>query len=157
LRLTQNENLINYVRRFDNIIYQFHGGEIAKEYVVDFKKYSVPDNLKKENDEMKVLDYCRENNRIFAMSNVVDNGQRIMFFTERAVFFYDKNSNILNGYKQIINSRFEKLSMAYYLPLNNTAQIAYILEPSEYYESQHESTPNVKIDDNPIILIYDVK
>lgn len=178
---------ILFVRRYDNSIYELKNGEIIEKFHVDFKKHSFPDRLKEEEKTEVVIKECDTNEYIFSMSNVINNNSYMMFSTNRAIFIYDKKSEVLTGYKQILNSKFSPIfreSFIYYLPLENTDKIVcYIEDPSfikQIVKKMAEHPDNIKIkemkdkhpdlikeiinieskiteDSNPLLFIYEFK
>jgi hypothetical protein len=161
LALTKGKSAIYYVRRYDFNIYQFIDGHVVNKYFVDFRRYAVPDDLKELEDG--VLEYCNRNFRIFSMTNVVDNGNLMMFYTDRAIFFYDKKADLLTGYKKLIISNGKKIGLyGAYLPIANTDKIAYSTEAVEFimfYKLPDGVTmpEGLNMDSNPVLLIYELK
>lgn len=175
------------MRRYDNSIYELKNGEIIEKFHVDFKNYSFPDRLKEEEKTEVVIKECDTNEYIFSMSNIINNDSYMMFSTNRAIFIYDKKSEALTGYKQILNSKFSPIfrePFIYYIPLENTDKIVcYIEDPSfikQIVKKMAEHPDNIKIkemkdkhpdlikeiiniesklteDSNPLLFIYEFK
>jgi hypothetical protein len=166
--LTKGKTNIQYARRFDNVIYQLNEGMIEKIYRIDFKQYNVPERLKKEEDSEKLLDYCRENNYIFSMTNVVNSNRFLLFYTDRATFVYDKSTDVLKGYKKIICSQSNQIRLGVYFPVENSNKIAYMIMPYHidsaisYHKSGEkddklsEIAENLEKDNNPVLFIYEL-
>jgi hypothetical protein len=162
IAVTKGKSAIHYVRRYDFNIYQFVDGHVVSKYFVDFGKYAVPDDLKEQ--EENVLSYCSYTKRIFSMTCVVDNGHFLIFYTDQAVFFYDKKTDILTGYRKFKFSKAMEIELSYqpYLPIANTDKIAYSIEAAEfatYYKLPDGSSfpEGLDRDSNPVLLIYELK
>lgn len=175
-----------FVRRYDNSIYELTNGEIINKYHVDFKKHSFPDWLIKEEETEVIMNECSTHEYIFSMSNVINNDNYMMFYTNMGTFVYDKNNDALIGYKQILNSILSLFgySFTYYLPLENTNKIVFSIEDPSFIKRSAdkiaEYPDNMKIkemnskhpelikeiitiggkmteDNNPVLFIYEFK
>ena len=127
---------ILFVRRYDNSIYKLENGEIIKKYQLDFKEHSFPERLITEKEEMVIMDECRTHEYIFAMSNVTDNDNYTMFYTNRGICLYDKKNDILTNYKQMQSPLIKSLvddPFSFYLPLENTNNfVCFLYDPSSF-------------------------
>jgi hypothetical protein len=164
IALTKGKSSIHFVRRYDFNIYQFVDGHVVNKYFVDFQKYKAPDDLKERTEG--VFDYCRENQRVFSMTNIVDNGRMMMFYTDLATFFYDKRADLLTGYKEFIISNGPDIRHVSiydpYLPIAGTDRIAYSIEAIAflaYYKlpEGRNQPEDLNRDSNPVLLIYELK
>jgi len=153
--MTESENAVHYVRRYDNSIYRLDAGELYKEYTIDFKEMAAF-NLMYETGEY-VFQTCYSNDRIFSMTNVVDSEETMMFYTDKGVFFYDKRRDKLKGFREIKNSKWEDHTMKYYLPVKKTNSIAFVIERATPISSLNNSNATAYIEKNPMILVYKLK
>ena len=177
---------ILFSRRFDNSIYELSDGLIQKKYDINFKGHSFPKQLIDEADITVIKNECDEHEYIFSMSNVIENNKNILFYTNMGIFIYNKNTDVLKGYKQIQNTKLPIIDypFIYYIPIENTNKIACSIdEPSfiKHIAEQINNNPNsdkikeikskypnlikeittigekIVDENNPLLFIYELK
>ncbi len=168
-----NAKRILYTRRFDNSIYEIEGNNISKKYSVDWGKYTIPGNLKEETDESALLSKCSENDYIYSMSNITESVNYLMFKTNLGLFVYDKQQDVLKGYKEISNTLLHDVFYDY-VPLENTDRIVCAIENPSYirripsflsdediasgkYSDLIEISSKIVDESNPVLFIYEFK
>lgn len=131
--LSKNQHIL-FGRRYDNSIYELKDGKIIEKYRMDFKKHSFPERFLTEERTDIIIKESSDNNYIFSMTNMIENDNYLMFYTNIGPFIYDKRNNTLTGYEQILTSSLQPVMeypFSYYLPVENTNMIACpIDEPS---------------------------
>lgn len=163
--ITNSQN-IYYTRRFDNTIYEIKENKVYKRYTVDFGKFQLPNNLINEDNSTNFYNVCRENDYIYNMTEFIDNENYIIFKTNTCICLYDKKAKTLKGYKTIINSKLPIRNNSFYSIGNVNNSIITTLDPyllymlSESYDANtfiEDLKNKVKVDDNPILIIYEFK
>jgi hypothetical protein len=60
-----DENLLFiFSRRFDNTIYSFHKDTVKKDYIIDFKPFTIPPKFISEPDDEALISYVYEHNNV---------------------------------------------------------------------------------------------
>ena len=112
-----------------------------------------------------------EKEYIYAMTDVSESENYLMFKTNIAIFILNKKTQILEAYKTIQNSSTKLSSNSYISIGNNSRMVGSILRPSLLVDIKERVNeyPNfdnfellklakkVKGDDNPILLLYEFK
>jgi hypothetical protein len=160
-----------YTRRFDNSIYKIENDKVKKEYIIDFKDNTLPENFP-VNDESNFYKNIKEKQYIYSITEVSESKNYIFFNTNIAIFVLDKEKGIVTGYKIIDNSKLQRGSNSYFSVGNNSEMIASVIEPfylhidAQTIKAYPEHDPNnvtlkleekVKDDDNPILILYEFK
>lgn len=168
--LNRGKNIL-YVRRFDNAIYRIRNGYALKIYDLDFKKFTFPERLKQEERSEVILRECAENDYIYSMSNIVENGDHLMFTTNTGIFICNSRSKELKGYQYMVNPGWG-VEFRSYVTLGNTDKIICTIDDPSHIKNAVERIPEERKTDqrfteivevvaklneenNPILFIYD--
>jgi hypothetical protein len=158
-----------YTRAFDNSIYLLDNEKLIKKYSIDFGKHAFQlDLLKKEESYSNIAE---EKKYVSSISEVSESENYLMFNTNIGIFVLDKKQNTVEGYKIILNSTIEMGGNGFYSIGNNPKMIASRIEPSVLLNvikerKNHPDFDNfallklaqeVREDDNPILVLYEVK
>lgn len=137
---SRGKNIL-FVRRYDNSIYELKEGKVGKKYQVDFKNHTFPARFLAEESCDVIFEESRKNGYIYSMSNAVENDNYMLFYTNMRVFLYDKNRDVLTGYRSIRNSYLNPVSgymFCDYLPLENTGNIVLSVQDPSFIKNMAE-------------------
>lgn len=166
--LTKSQEIL-YSRRFENYIYTVSEGGVSPKYKIDFAKYSLPEDLINQYaNEFEFGKSCRENNYIYTMNNIVDNDNFLLFKINGGFVVIDKNTGSSLIANIVLNTKYG-VSVDY-MPLEgsergkiagviNVEFLNQIKANAQHIENEHlrNLVSKVSEDDNPILVLYDLK
>jgi hypothetical protein len=159
-----------YTRQFDNTIYFLKDGKLMPDYSINFGKYTLPVNLLK-NGESGISEITGGKQYAYAVNEVSDSPDYLIFNTNTGIFVLDKKNNTVEGYETIYDSKL-RIGRNNYLSVGYTQMLALQISPSvilnmnerlktDTADPDHialfELAGKVKIDDNPVLILYELK
>ena len=160
-----------YTRRFDNAIYRISEGEVEKKYEIDFKKHAFPEALLRQELNDASVEMAREKKYVYTITEVSESENYLMFNTNIAIFLFNKKTQLLEAYNNIMNSSIGLGSNSYFSIGNNHRMVGSILKPSLLIDIKERADQNpiyanfellklaeqVEEDSNPLLLLYEFK